>query len=198
MSKRATLRFVVLVGILACSLVFAQPVKASIVTNGGFESGDFSGWSHTGPTTYDGVIDYATLGMTPASSTYLAYFGAIGSVTTLSQDLATNPSATYELSFLLSNLGGPGSMVNSFAVRWDGNPTALAFDNANAFGFTANVFSGLVPTGTSTTLTFEFRNDASYWLVDDIKVTAVPDAGSSLLLFGMGVAGLTAVRRRMR
>ena len=36
-------------------MAFVTPVQASLVTNGGFETGDFAGWSQTGDTTFNGV-----------------------------------------------------------------------------------------------------------------------------------------------
>ena len=40
----------------ATALVFCNPARADLVTNGGFETGDFTGWTQTGNTAFDGVL----------------------------------------------------------------------------------------------------------------------------------------------
>ena len=39
----------------ATALVFCNPARADLVTNGGFETGSFSGWTGTGNTVFNGV-----------------------------------------------------------------------------------------------------------------------------------------------
>src|SRR5207342_1372158 len=76
---------------LLCSAAVAN---ANLVTNGGFETGDFTGWTNGGNTGFTGVdpgIQH--------SGTYGAFFGPIGSNGFLSQTLATTAGGVYTLSF---------------------------------------------------------------------------------------------------
>jgi transposase-like protein len=74
---------------------------ADMVINGGFETGDFTGWALSGNTDYTGV----TTGIAH-SGEYAAYFGPDGSLGYLSQSLATTVGTRYELSFFLASAWG--------------------------------------------------------------------------------------------
>jgi hypothetical protein len=82
---------------------------AGLVTNGGFETGDFSGWTQSGNTAFTGV------GSGAHSGSWGARFGPIGSYGYISQTLATTPGWMYDLSFWEANDYG-------FAAQgwWDG------------------------------------------------------------------------------
>ena len=73
---------------LACAalvLGLTQVSRADLVTNGGFETGDFSGWkSLTGNDGFTGVTNNFG-GASPYAGTYEGYFGAAGSDGILSQ-----------------------------------------------------------------------------------------------------------------
>jgi hypothetical protein len=78
----------------AAAFALAQPVKANLITNGGFETGDFTGWTHvsgrvTG--TFDGVASH--------SGNFQAVFVAGVS---LAQSVATTPGASYTIDFFLA------------------------------------------------------------------------------------------------
>lgn len=145
------------------SLALASPegIPGELVTNGGFETGDFSGWTQTGDTTNNGVD------MSSAhSGTYGAFFGAVGSTSFLIQNLPTTSGNAYDLTFWLANDGGT---PNHFEVSWNG--TMLdSITNGPAMPYTQFFYPGLVaPTG-STPLQFGFRHDPAYWRLDDVSV----------------------------
>ena len=74
------------------------------------------------------------------------------------------------LSFCLNS--PDGLTPNEFVVSWNGS---TLFDQSNipAIGWTNMQFI-VVATGTDTVLKFGFRNDPSYFGLDDISVSAIP------------------------
>ena len=171
----------VLVGLVAAGLFVSTPAQAaSIVINGGFETGDCTGWTLGGNTGFSGVINTAPY---VNSGSFGAFFGAVGSDTSLSQNLATTPGGRYDLTYFLYS---PGGTPNDFSVVWNG-VTETALVNAGAFGYTQFTFQGLLATGSSTTLQFLLRQDPSFWGLDDIAVTPSVPEPSSILLLGSGL-----------
>jgi len=53
----------------------------------------------------------------------------------------------------------------------------------------------VLATDTSSTLAFNFRNGQSFWLLDNVAVTAVPEAPINAL-FGAGLVVVAALVRR--
>ena len=111
--------------------------------------------------------------------------------------LTTTPGRTYNLSFSLNNTGGP---TNEVSVHWG---TTLVFDLEN-WPITSHidyVVTDLVATGTSTTLTFNARQDPLYMGITDISVVAAPipePETYAMVLIGLGVMGGIACRRKQR
>jgi hypothetical protein len=62
---------------IRCSLMFtavaalsiAHPASANLITNGGFETGDFTGWTHVG-----GAVVFGASGLPPHSGKFVAFF----------------------------------------------------------------------------------------------------------------------------
>ena len=100
--------------------------------------------------------------------------------TTIVQDLATVPGATYRLSFALANrdpsLSGVGSDISRIEASWDGNVVLTA----ERTEFTWEVFETLV-TATSATTRLQLRaagpEERSHVgdLLDDVRVVEAPD-----------------------
>jgi len=181
----------------AVAFVLALPVRAdppNLVVNGGFETGDLTGWTHSGNTSLGSVV------LSPVHSGAHAYSdGAVGSLGFISQDLTTTPGGSYTLDFWLSNPGGAGT---EFRVSWDGNIIDDFVDSAG-FGWTEYIYPELVASSGATSLGFGFRQDPSYWRLDDVSVQAnevpeVPDSTFTASLLGLGLAGLAALRRKLR
>lgn len=173
----------------AAALSCATPAFANLVSNSGFETGDFTDWTQFGNTGFTGVDPfYAHTGG------FGAAFGPIGSTGGIFQSLTTVASQTYNLTFWLRNDGFP---INSFSASWNGVVIpASVLINAGPFGYTMFSFTGLLATGAATDLRFTFQHDPSFWGFDDVSVTAAtPDGGNTLALLGLAMVGICLVRR---
>src|SRR5579871_2887389 len=189
--RAKTLLVVMAIAVLVCApAAFAQ----NLVTNGSFETGDFTGWNVngleevvTGPFyVYTGAQD----GM------WYSVFGNIGSDGTISQSFHDTAGAQYTFSFWLNAVGDSPS---DFSAMWDGT-TVYSATNPNTGGVWQNFTFTEVGTGNDT-ITFAGRDDPAWIALDNVSVTpagggtSVPEP-SSILLMGSGVLGLAGVIRR--
>jgi hypothetical protein len=186
---------------LVVSLSLSLVASANLVTNPGFETGDFTGWTLSGNT---GSPQNPSMGVTNTAA-HTPLFGVsagpVGSLGFLSQDLVTDPGASYDLTFWLRNDGGS---PNQFQASWNGSVIAgSVIDNGGVLAYTQFTFPGLLATGSSTALQFGFRQDPAFWSFDDVSVETsapapVPEPFSTLWL-GLTLAGMLGVswlRRR--
>ncbi|MDB5998900.1 MAG: hypothetical protein JWP52_599 [Rhizobacter sp.] len=169
----------------------ALPVSAetgpNLVTNGGFETGDYAGWTATGLSFLAGVDGLAA---------HSGDYGFAGGTGTLTQDIATVDGASYNIHFWLRN---DGATPNRFVVQWGGT-TVFDSSGLGAFEYQEFVIDP-IGMGSSTQLSLGFSNDFGFIEFDDVAVAAtvaaVPEP-STCALFGLGLAGLIAWRRRQR
>ena len=116
--------------LLGAAMLMATPSFAAteLVVNGGYETGNISGWTLTGNTGFSSV---------PTGAAFTGSFGysngAVGSFGVLSQTVATVSGATYAYSFALRNNGGPG---NAFEASLGGTAFGPSFTNSGPFGYT--------------------------------------------------------------
>jgi hypothetical protein len=203
----------------AVALVFAVALamscgtaSADLVTNGDFETGDFTGWTVNPNPGYNfvyvsgnGLVDQVTINANTGS-----YFAALGyntgitGIGTVSQTLSTTPGQLYRVSFayLAEGPSQPGtSPDNSFSASF-GTDTLFSAFNDNTIGATATNWvpeSFLVTaTSSSTVLSFTSYNNPYYDALDSVSVVAVPEPSSLVALCGLGMAGLFLVVRRRR
>ncbi len=163
----------------AQSYLFTLQVGQNLVVNGGFETGDFTGWTLAGDTVvgreiYDEVISSNSTYQAVHSGVYGAFLGD-DKVATLSQPLATQPGHSYYLSLWLDNpQTGSGQ---SFSVNWNTNTAVAspvyALSSPPAFTWTNLTFI-LNATASNTVLQFAVQNTPNYFGMDDVSVTPLP------------------------
>jgi hypothetical protein len=190
-------------------------VAGNLVSNCGFESGDFTGWTLTGDDVparegnFYGVEqgnDPFPLpdGTPPNHGQYQAYISDFTPhPTTLSQTLATVPGTTYLISFALAmqdegQIFGPESnlFTASFNASSATNATSfLTLTNLPVQGYTLYTFSETA-TSASSVLSFAFGNDPSEFLFDDVSVSSAPvPLPNSVILMLCGLGGLGLILR---
>lgn len=169
----------------------------NLVANGGFETGDFTGWTTFGSANdllhNIGVDDHM-----PQSGTYGAWFGP-EKPAGISQALATAAGQSYLVSFWTASeadiLGN--TIPNSAQFGW-GNTTPWSVTNANVSGYVQHSFN-LTASSASTQLTFTFTNIPGFWDLDNVSVTAVPEPSSwAMALAGIAVVAMGAKTARRR
>ena len=172
----------------AAAFSLAYPVRANLITNGGFETGDFTGWKVIGLASVEGKI----WGIPPHSGNFQAFVVDRA----LSQSVATTPGVPYTITFFLAHSGFP--LFNSFSVSW-GGVTIFNLEDAQFFDYRKFTFN-LTTSDPSTELLFEFNGRYfGGWHLDDVSVNpvGVPDGGSTVSLLGFALLGLTALRRKL-
>jgi hypothetical protein len=152
--------------------VQTSPVTISVqplLANGGFETGDFTGWNVSGSGAGGLWVRFDTNYV--HSGVYGGFLGTANSLGFLSQTVPTIPGAQYLISLWLRN--PDGQTPNQFEVIWDGR---LLY---NVVNFTrgrlwTNLQFPVTATSTDSTLQIGERDDPSALALDDVSLILDP------------------------
>lgn len=191
-------------GALVAALCFIPAAHADLIVNGGFETGDFTGWTQSGwfiegTNPHSGVYDAST-GCSGASCTTV---GDLNSAY-LYQNVATKRGTKYTLS-LFYNSGQLPTAASELLLLW-GNSAAPSLStvvdlvNVDTSGSYVQYTGTVTATSASSQIEFLGRQDLDFYALDDISVneleeSSVPECPSILLVLS-GLLLISTLRLR--
>lgn len=189
MKIKSTILFAGLSALVAITSVSA---KADLITNGGFETGDFTGW----------VLQHEAfpfaVGSAPSFPVHSGNFAAQIAGFDFDQNVLTQAivgsvaGQTYTLTFWFQQ---SNAQPNGLSVTWNGNTIYSETNNGHSYQpYSFNVLA----TG-SDTLSFVAYNNPSFAYLDDVSlnIAAVPEPSTwAMLILGFASLGYFAHRRR--
>jgi hypothetical protein len=199
---------------LSLSLLVVAPValRANIVNNPDFETGDLTDWTFVGSPLTPWSVATTAFGITKAQSGSDfadTQCGGADCITTpnsaIYQDLTTVAGQTYTLTFWY-DIGVCNALLPTqcgaveLKVFWGSTTADDIVTTASSYtdpGWVEATVTGLTATSTSTELEFAGEQDSAWLGLDNITVNASSSPEpSTAALFGIALAAAAALRRR--
>jgi T1SS-143 domain-containing protein len=138
-----------------------------LVSNGGFETGNLSGWTLVAGSGGFGGVD----SVFPNNNSTYDFSVSGNNTSTLTQIIQTTAGAHYTLDFFVAAAANSGT--DSFAALWNGvNVASLSNTPVSGTPYIEYTLDVVGTAGTST-LQFSFANQQMFWVVDDVSVKPV-------------------------
>jgi hypothetical protein len=206
--------------LFAAALAF-MPISAgaTALVNGGFETGDFSGWSWLG-SPYSSVVPHLDhFNPSGPSSGYDPVEGAYFAAVTAQMYQTETPEGVFqEIDFDgLTRLSGAAALLSNYIEGYDVQGIVRLVDQqGHAFDLFNNTTLGLGDWGETGWITFSVRPKAGHYrleaftldhtldaqqsadlLLDGFRTDPVPEPGVwAVMILGFGAAGVMLRRRR--
>jgi len=193
---------------LGLFLGVSQSKADTLVVNGGFETGNFTGWTLSGNDVAAGTLGnlYGVEGTDPFdggpnSGSYQAFFGdLVPNATTLSQNIATVAGDSYTVSFYLLQDTPASDEYGNELIASFGGTTLIDATDVPVQGYTEYSYT-LDATSASSQLSLTLGDGLGYFLLDDVSVTSntapTPEPSTWMLLLTGTIGGALLYRRSL-
>ncbi|MCS6865847.1 MAG: choice-of-anchor C family protein [Gemmataceae bacterium] len=195
------------------SIVWAGSASASIIINGSFEQGtnlpptngfvtlSSGSTAITGWTVGGAGIDWIDNGYWNASQGLRSLDLSAVNAGSISQTFSTIPGQAYLVQFDMAGNTDGGPAIKTLTADVGAGPITFSFDTTGRsrpgnMGWETKSFV-FTATSSTTTLTFTSTVTTAFGpALDNVSVTPIPEPMSLMVLGGLMVSGLAAVRRR--
>ena len=155
-------------------------LSANLITNGDFETGNFTGWTDSG---FADVL--CSAGYAESGNCAVSMDGSDGVVSQVTTILAGD-SYEFDFWYLLNG--------QQFSVKWDGQ---VVFSASGDAGWTEEILTDLTASTDSTTIEFDATTFTTPTMrLDNVSVVDTPEPSTAFLL--PAPAALLWVRRKAR